>query len=256
MIRDRIERQKMLITDNEYFGLKREFPNTDIKRTKILFEITGFYFYLSIGLIFLMAWIKNHPEYFIGKYIFEEIYEILQNQSVKYQYINRILANGWWFVFLTMPIIYYNDRRKQKNKKIINYKWYFFQLLNVIFSCISCTIMYSIFETISDFQPFNIYVIFILFIIPFIFSICPQMVLHKIMTKYNKNNIYIKIFDILLTIILAIVFSLILTILIYGKKYTIKEIIFKEYYIYISIAIAGIIYRLGLKIIRKYTNVA
>jgi hypothetical protein len=108
LIRDGIERPAILTTANEYSEFKREFPNTDMKKTKMVLNITSSYFFICIGLIFLLSWIKDHPQYFNNK-----INELLQEQSIKYRYIKRILASAWWFLFLFIPIIYFNDRRKK-----------------------------------------------------------------------------------------------------------------------------------------------
>jgi hypothetical protein len=230
LYRDEIKRPGLINTENKYLGFMRMFPNTDIK-TGILLKITNIYFVLTVGIIFLIPMIRDH-------------YEILQDQSVKYQYINRILANGWWFLFLIMPVIYYNDRRKQKNKidgKVNLLNMAFLHISNVFFSCILCLLLFFVFNEKSFFRPSNITSIFYLFIIPFLFSICPQIVLYKIMAYIN--NKYKKTIEITAVIIIAVVFSLLFPVLAFGKEYKISEIFLKMYPLYLPTTITGIIYR-------------
>jgi hypothetical protein len=112
LIRDGIERPAMLTAVNEYSEFKRVFPNTDMKKNKMVLNIMNSYFLICVGLTILLHWIKNHPEYFN-----EKINELLQEQSIRYRYIERILASAWWFLFLFVPVIYFNDRSKQKKYK-------------------------------------------------------------------------------------------------------------------------------------------
>ena len=113
MILDGINRPAMLNISSEYIGFKREFPHTNLRKAKNILNITGFYFFLSIASIFFLGYIRNNPDYVNGKYILEKIYEIIQNESKEWTYTNRILSSAWWFNFLGIILIYFNDRRKR-----------------------------------------------------------------------------------------------------------------------------------------------
>ncbi len=109
LIRAGIEKPAMLQTTNKHYEFKRLFPNTDITKTKRALNITNAYFITGILFILLTGMIKKHPDS-----LPKIALELLQEDSPKSEYLKRILASTWWFLFLLIPLIYFNEKRQKR----------------------------------------------------------------------------------------------------------------------------------------------